>query len=124
MLSIARERRLAGRALMICAAVLAIGSAPAQQTVAPRVAPNALLTIDQNRSMVVDRIVGAWGEALATTEAGLPPDELRALLMSLRADHLLAANLAGNLEGLRNVVATAIITTADVKSGLLRPKAL
>ena len=41
--------------------------------------------------------------------------QLRELLMAMRADQLLAASLAGSLEGLRNVVATALVSEARVK---------
>ena len=58
--------------------------------------PNALLTIDRNRTTVVDRIVAEWGAALSRSTAGISSAQLHALLMGLRADHLLAASLAGS----------------------------
>ena len=88
-----------------------------------RTAPSPLLAIDQNRSTVVDRIVGEWGEALARTNAGIDGAQLRELLAAMRADQLLAASLAGSLEGLRNVIATAL--TQDMSAPtLLQAKAL
>ena len=36
-----------------------------------RWAPNALLTIDQHRSTVVERVVGEWGPELAAGSAGI-----------------------------------------------------
>jgi hypothetical protein len=49
---------------------------------------------------------------------------LRTLLEGLRADQLLAASLAGSLEGLRNVIANALTTSAPVAPGLVRAKVL
>lgn len=99
--------------------LVASGVAAAQQIV-----PNPLLTIDQNRTAVVDRIVADWGDALANSEAGLDATQLRAILSALRSDHLLAASLAGSLGGLRNALSTAMTSTADVKSNSIHPKAL
>src|SRR5439155_750755 len=42
----------------------------AREVVTPsRIQPSALLSIDQNRSTVVDRIVGEWGDRLAASSA-------------------------------------------------------
>lgn len=123
MFFVADLRRVVRRTLLTgaCAAALAASGAMGQ---ALQTAPNALLTIDQNRNTVVERIVGEWGEVMAKSGAGLSPEQLRVLLMGLRADHLLAANLAGDLDGLRNVLANALTSTADVKASLLHAKAL
>jgi hypothetical protein len=86
--------------------------------------PNALLTIDQNRTTVVDRIVSDWGEAISKSGVGLTPDQLREILSGLRADHLLAASLAGTPTGLRDVIANALTATAPAKPGRLHTKAL
>src|ERR1700737_262508 len=97
----------------------------AGSAVAQHVVPSALLTIDQNRTTVVDRIVGEWGDRLASSNAGLSRAQLREILNGLRADHLLAASLAGNAEGLRNVVAGALVhTDAAVSPGLMHTKSL
>src|SRR5256885_12548641 len=97
----------------------------ATNTWAQHIAPSALLTIDQNRSTVIDRIVGEWGDRLAITNAGINSAQLRELLSGLRADHLLAASLAGNMEGLRNVVAGALVhTDAAVSPALMHTKSL
>src|SRR5205823_1399137 len=85
---------------------------------------SALLAIDQNRTSVVDRIVAQWGESLAQSSAALSREQLRNMLMSVRADHLLAASLAGNLEGLRNALSVAVTSTQGVHEGLLQAKAL
>ena len=89
-----------------------------------RIAPSPLLAVDQNRPTVVDRIVGDWGDALATSGAGLSQQQLRVILNGLRSDQLLAASLAGSLDGLRDVIANALLATAEVKSNLLHAKAL
>ena len=91
--------------------------------IASAVQPNPLLSIDQNRTTVVDRVVADWGDALTESGAGLDTEQLRALLMGLRSDQLLAATLAGSLEGLRNVIATALTANAPVSAGLLHAKA-
>ena len=87
-------------------------------------APSPLLTIDQNRGTVVERVVTQWGDALASSGAGLTREQLQTLLTGLRADQLLAASLAGSLEGLRKVIATALLATGPVASGLIHTKAL
>ncbi len=86
--------------------------------------PSPLLAIDRNRSTVVERIVAQWGDALTRANAGIGVDQLREMLLAMRADQLLAASLAGNLEGLRNIVATALVGESAVKPSLLHAKAL
>lgn len=98
---------------------LMAGAAVAQQVV-----PSALLTIDQNRPTVVERIVGEWGMLLAQSSVGISAEQLRTMLNGLRADHLLAASLAGSLSGLRDVMANALTSTAEVGPEVLRVKAL
>src|SRR5437763_8581317 len=85
---------------------------------------DALLAIDQHRASVVDRVVTQWGEPLAQSGAGLNADQLREMLGGLRADHLLAASLAGTLDGLRNVLALAVASAAPPHNGLMPAKAL
>jgi hypothetical protein len=91
-----------------CAVGLGISNTAAQVPAGPRNAPNALLSIDQNRATVVDRIVADWGEAFAKSNAGIDANQLRILLEGMRADHLLAASLAGTLDGLRTVIAGSL----------------
>ena len=88
------------------------------------ITPNPLLAIDQNRTTVIDRVVTQWGEPLAQSSAALSPDQLRTMLSGLRSDHLLAASLAGTLDGVRDVMANAISSTSPVKPGLMNTKAL
>ncbi|MFO1306010.1 MAG: tail fiber domain-containing protein [Burkholderiales bacterium] len=83
-----------------------------------------LLAIDRNRDAVVERIVAQWGDALVRSNAGLGAGQLREMLLGMRSDQLLAASLVGNLEGLRNVVAAALVSDSDVRSSMLYAKAL
>jgi hypothetical protein len=64
-----------------------------ESAAAVRVVPNALLSIDQNRNTVVERVVREWGEALAASDAGINVEQLRATLNGMRADYLLAASV-------------------------------
>ncbi|HLX30408.1 MAG TPA: hypothetical protein VKV24_18165 [Casimicrobiaceae bacterium] len=82
---------------------------------------DALLAIDQHRSIVVERIVDTWGARLAQSSALVSIDELRSRLMALRADRLLAATLAGTLDGVREVLGVA---DAGTRPGLQQTKAL
>ena len=104
----------------VSAAAFIAGNASSQH-----IAPNALLTIDQNRVTVIDRIVGEWGDRLAMSNAGISSPQLRQILSGLRSDHLLAASLAGSVEGLRDVVSGALVRTdAAVSPTLKHTKAL
>src|SRR5437667_1511117 len=92
---------------------------------AQHIVPSALLTIDQYRATVVERIVGEWGDRLAMSNAGISSAQLRQILSGLRSDHLLAASLAGSVEGLRDVVSGALVRTdAAVSPALKHTKAL
>jgi hypothetical protein len=62
--------------------------------------PDALLSIDLNRSAVVERIIGSWSKEIPVNQL----DDLRAKLLSLRADHLLAATLSGSFDGVLDVL--------------------
>src|SRR6516164_3979484 len=103
----------------VVAVVLVMSSATAQ-----RIVPSPLLAIDQNRSTVVERIIGQWGDALYASNAGIGAAELRQMLTGMRSDHLLAASLAGTLDGLRDVMAKALIATGESKASLPRQKSL
>ena len=80
-----------------------------------RAVPSALLSIDHNRATIVDRIVAEWGDALVKANAGIGVEQLRATLQAMRADYLLAASVAGSLEGLRGVLASSL--TGSVPTG-------
>jgi hypothetical protein len=97
------------------------GPAQSRELGAP---PSPLLAIDQNRVTVAERIVSEWGDALVAAKAGVDREQLRALLLGMRADQLLAASLAGSLEGLRNAVSNALLAETEVKPSLLQAKAL
>ena len=97
----------------------------AGNALAQHVVPSALLTIDQHRATVVERIVGEWGDRLASSNAGISAPHLRQILSSLRSDHLLAASLAGSIEGLRDVVSAALVhTDAKISPTLMHTKSL
>ena len=106
---------------VLVAAILATtcGVAPAQS-----IAPSALLAIDQNRTTVVDRIVSDWGDALTRSNASITAEQLREMLLAMRADQLVAASLAGSVNGLRDVLANALTSTAPIAPGLIHTKAL
>ena len=99
---------------------------PAQTTptIGGATAPNPLLTIDQNRTTVIDRIVTEWGIPLEQSGAGFTRDQLRTMLQNLRADHLLAASLAGSLPGLREVLANSLTSTATASSSRVHIQAI
>ncbi len=62
--------------------------------------PDALLSIDQNRAAVVEKILFAWGKEIPAVQA----ESFKQKLSSLRADHLLAANLSGSFDGVLEVL--------------------
>ena len=108
-------RRIVGHTLLFSAwmGALAISQAAANEaSPAVRTVPSALLSIDQNRTTVVDRIVGEWGDALAKARTGITAPQLREMLMGMRADYLLAASIAGSLEGLRQVLSSSLVGSA------------
>lgn len=101
-------------------------AAPAEKAVAgsPSVVPSVLLTVDQNRTTVVNRIVTQWGDALVASGAGVSKRQLEEMLTSLRADQLLVASLAGNLDGLRAVIDGAVSANAGRQAKLIATKAI
>jgi hypothetical protein len=121
MLNLADLRRIATIVIATaCFSSLGISSLNAQTPATSRAAPDALLSIDQNRATVVDRIVADWGGAFAKANAGIDAAQLRTLLQGMRADHLLAASLAGTLDGLRQVIANSLASheAANGKAGV------
>src|ERR1700751_2882001 len=91
------SRLMLGTVLTMCASALCISNSAAEAPTESKAPPNALLSIDQNRTTVVDRIVADWSDAFAKTNAGIDAGQLRTLLQAMRADDLLAASLAGTL---------------------------
>ena len=89
-----------------------------QATGGTHAAASALLAVDANRASLVDRIVSAWSLDLANRNTGIDAETLHTMLMGLRADDLLAASLAGSLEGLRQVLERAMVDRSP------QPKAL
>ena len=71
---------------------------------------SALLAVDRHRPTIVERIVNEWGDKLAASGGGLSRQQLREILLGMRADQLLAASLAGSLDGLKSVVVVAVTT--------------
>jgi hypothetical protein len=111
---------IAGAAALVLAATVSI----AQDSAAIHPGANPLLAIDQHRTTVVDRIVNEWGDKLSATKAGVNREQLREMLFAMRADQLLAASLAGSIEGLRDVLAHSLTAGATAKPGLQQVKAL
>ncbi|HET8875435.1 MAG TPA: hypothetical protein VFO53_03820, partial [Casimicrobiaceae bacterium] len=98
--------------------------AVAQNDASLRAGANALLAIDQHRATVIERIVSQWGDSLAPAGTVLDMAELRTSLATLRADHLLAASLAGSADGVRDVLATALASVPKPGDGRAQTKAL
>ena len=111
-------------ALVLLTSIVFANRSHAHGDAALQYVPSPLLAIDQNRATVIDRIVTQWSTLLERSGAGLSGEQLRAMLAGLRSDYLLAASLAGTLEGLRDALATAAISSAPVKEGLMHAKAL
>jgi Chaperone of endosialidase len=110
--------------LQWCIGAIAVAAPAADDSTLAGVQPSALLSVDQNRSTVVDRIVGQWGAPLEQSGAGLSSVQLRTMLQGLRADHLLAASLAGSLPGLRDVLANSLTNTSTATSTRVHIKAI
>src|SRR6266705_3244298 len=81
-----RRRRMNMSARHVATFSVTLLSLIAGNASAQHIAPSALLTIDQNRATVVDRIVNQWGDRLASSNAGVTSKQLREILSGLRAD--------------------------------------
>lgn len=102
------------------AVVLALGLALASATAgAKTVLPGSLLEVDQNRGAIVESIVEKWGPALEKSGAGIDKAALREMVRGLRADRLMAASLVGSPEGLRDVIALSLTSSAPVSSAAI-----
>jgi hypothetical protein len=106
----------ARRSLCVLVVLSASGAAPVAAQLLDRRA-DALLAIDQHRASVVEHIVTMWDGALAKANATVSIDELRTRLATLRADTLLAASLAGTLDGLLEVIGAD-----DISRGTPKPR--
>jgi hypothetical protein len=90
--------------------ILAIGIAllvveVAAQPSELKIAPSPLLQIDQHRQSVIDGIVAIWRDTLhASSDAAQREAELRARLMGLRSDRLLAASVAGSFATIESLL--------------------
>ena len=87
-----------GRVGTLVLALLVVPSAFAQEARITS-APSPLLEVDRHRASIVDGIVANWSDALFVkhgASTGQAQADLRASLMGLRADRLLAASLAGS----------------------------
>src|SRR5512140_1672512 len=107
----------------LAAALLAgslAGSLPCAAAEEMTIAPAALLSVDQNRATIVDRIVSEWGSAFAEANNGLSVEQLRHVLAGMRSDYLLAASIAGSLDGLRNVVTSSLIGASPGKNAVAK----
>jgi hypothetical protein len=109
-------------ALRSCVIGVALAMCPPahaeEQGASVRAVPSALLSIDQNRATVVDRIVADWGQQLAATPAAISPSQLREVLMAMRSDYLLAASVAGSLDGLRNVISSSLVGAGPARPAM------
>jgi hypothetical protein len=76
-------------------------AAPDVQTLAQfPTRPDALLSVDMNRSAVVEKITAAWNKELLPAQR----DSFKSKLSSLRADGLLAASLSGSFDGVLEII--------------------
>jgi Chaperone of endosialidase len=107
--------------VVACLALALVAGVVPMQAMAATPTPGSLLAIDQNRAAVVDKIVAERGPALIESGAGLTSDQLRAMLMQLRADQLLAAGMAGTLDGVRDVLARSLVGSEPINPALLQP---
>ena len=93
-------KRTGLRTMML--AMVLLGSV-ASAAYAAELRPDALVAVDRARPQVIDRIIAQFETEFGTGQEGV----VRETLQRLRADHLLAASLAPNLEGLLAVIRSA-----------------
>ena len=111
--------RIATSVALLCLSGPSIAKAPAETVEQAMVSSalgvsDALAAIDKSRSPIVKRIVADYATAAAAK--GISAPDLRALLMSLRADELLAATLVNDIDGL----VALLKNPAQEASGALR----
>lgn len=78
---------------------------------------SSLLSVDQNRATIVERILGEWGDKVAAMSPGLSRTQLRDALFALRSDQLLAASLAGSADGLLEAVEHGVVAATQKGAG-------
>jgi hypothetical protein len=93
---------MAVRALVLILSFALAASSQAQTSA------NSLLSIDQNRATVIDRLVRDWAEPIARVHPDVNPTQWREVLNGLRADQLLVVSLAGTIDGVLDVVADSV----------------
>jgi hypothetical protein len=118
MLNVARVSRAAMRFVLLAAYAAVLVLAPIARaatddgTLQPAVhdgaVASALLAVDLNRGTIVERIVNEWGDALLASGTGVSREQLTEMLLAMRADRLLAASLAGSLDGLKKIFVGAL----------------
>jgi hypothetical protein len=118
----------AALALLLSCSTFAANQDEARETGGRDVlAASALLAVDQNRTTIVERIVNEWGDKLIAAGTGVSRDQLKEMLFAMRADQLLAASLAGSLDGLKSIFVAATPRTGKAKiadAGGITPSAL
>ncbi len=82
--------------------------------------PDALLQIDLNRAAVVERILSSW----STEAPSAQMESLKSMLMGLRADQLLAANVSGSFDGVLTILHNQDAAQTQSTRSLLRDSRL
>ena len=101
-----------GKRLSAAGIVLAlVGSV--SQVLGAELRPDPLLSIDQNRPVVIERIVEVFRPVFGPGQEAT----VRQALGGMRADHLLAASLAPSLDGL-----LAVLKNAEMASSVVLAK--
>ena len=91
-------------AAALCLSLLGIASASAQRlSAAQRAIPDSLLSVDMNRSAVIERVTASWDSELPTAQTA----SFAAHLNALRADELLTVSLGGNFGGVLKIMQAA-----------------
>jgi Chaperone of endosialidase len=94
--------------IAIAAASLAIASPPIYAQPARAARPDALLTVDMNRSSIIEKISSQWAREFPTAKLAAFNTKLGAL----RADELLAVSFSGTLDGVLEVLAQSPATAS------------
>jgi hypothetical protein len=95
------------------AGIVCVLAGSVSQVLGAELRPDPLLSIDQNRPVVIERIVEVFRPAFGPGQEAT----VREALGGMRADHLLAASLAPNLDGL-----LAVLKNAETASSVVLAK--